>query len=438
MGLFLIILLAVVVWRMRVWRRWRRSGGADSLRWVFARYLIACVGVAVVLCGAALWSIGTATGELEERYSAVRDEARYVPVTLVTDDGTVVGKQYIGFDRTCDYTDFMSPGEARMYSLLTDPLFSMCLYPVLCAVCVAVTSALFYRRRLKAPLEALDKAAARIADGDLDFTVAVPGRDELARLGESFETMRAALADTSRRLWRTLEEERRVQAAFAHDLRTPLTVLRGYDEFLLKYADTLPPEKLRETLGTMHGSLLRLESYTARMGHLRKLEALELRPAPTALAPLCQTLRGEGEAICGPGVAFTLAGCGGAFLLDEALLREVFENLAGNAARYAAARVNVSLAAQGPELVLTVSDDGPGFSEAALRHAADAFWRDEGVPDAARGEHFGLGLCICQTLCQKHGGRLTLANGPAGGALATARFAAGGRSSDGKEKVLPP
>ena len=353
MGLVVLIIFAgIVLWRVAVWHR---SGRPDSLRWAFARYLLGCVGVAMGLCSAALWGIGTVTGNLEDRCSAALDAERYVPVTLVTDDGTVVGKQYIGFDSGYDLTAFMPPGEARMYSLLTDSFFAACLYPGLCALCIAVTSALFYRRRLKNPLETLDQAAGRIAAGDLDFTVSVPGHDELARLGASFETMRAALAEANRTLWRTLGDERRVQAAFAHDLRTPLTVLRGYDEFLLKYADTVPPEKLRETLKTMHGSLERLESYTARMGHVRRLEALELHRAPADLTALCADLAAEGEALCAAaGRTFALTGAAGTFDLDEGIVREVFGNLTANAARHAAVAVTaaVTVAADGSALTL--------------------------------------------------------------------------------------
>ena len=213
-----------------------------------------------------------------------------------------------------------------------------------------------------------------------------------------------------------------MQAAFAHDLRTPLTILRGYDEFLLKYADTVPPAKLRETLETMHGNLERLEAYTARMGRARKLEALELHRAPVDLAALCTGLAAEGEALCA-GKAFALTGCEGTFALDEEIFREVYGNLVSNAARHAAGAVRAALAVDGDTLTLTVADDGPGFSAAALAHAADAFWRGGDAPDAARGEHSGLGLYICRVLSRKHGGTLTLTDGEEGGAAVTASFA---------------
>lgn len=410
----------------RCWKKRREHGDKpDTLRWAFARYMTGCVLAAAALCGVFTFLFAWTRDSLEDRYhDAYYDANNYQQSYIVTANGILVGSTYIGFGGSDapEITDLMTPGEARLYSLVNNSLVIVTVYLFLCVSCVGVTSVLFYKRRLQQRLTLLDEAAGRIAEGDLDFTVSVPGNDELTRLGTSFETMRAALADTNRKLWRTLEEERRVQAAFAHDLRTPLTVLRGYDELLLKYGDHMEPEKLHATLQTMHDNLRRLEEYTARMGRMRKLEALELAPAAVELAELSQSLREEGAALCGGTVAFTLEGCEGTLTLDEALLREVFENLTSNAARHARSAVRVTMTVRDSVLTMAVQDDGNGFSDAALSHAADAFWRDETAPDAARSEHFGLGLYICQVLCQKHGGALTLENGPEGGALVTAKF----------------
>ena len=391
-----------------------------------ARYMLLCIGLTAVLCLAVMISLERVRNRLDERYDNLYFRENYQTAYLVDSQGNVLSSTPVGIGLFDDdvvvpirpITDYMTPGDKMLYRVLQIYPFFL---PLCFAAAVAVTSALFYSRRLKKPLAALDAAAGRIAAGDLDFRVEVPGSDELARLGASFETMRAALAETSRTLWRTLEEERRMQAAFAHDLRTPLTVLRGYDEFLLRYADVLPPEKLRDTLRTVHGSLDRLERYAARMSRVRRLEELTPAPAPVDLAALGRALQADGRALCG-GLEFALEGCAGTLCLDEALVREVFENLAANAARHAAHAVSVRLTAGAQALTLTVQDDGPGFGPAALVHAAEPFWRDDGgARDAA---HFGLGLYVCRLLCEKHGGRLRLANGPQGGAQAAAVFAA--------------
>lgn len=85
----------------------------------------------------------------------------------------------------------------------------------------------FYRRYIAEPLASLGDAADRIAAQDLDFEVAPVRGRELGRLAEVLERMRAALFDAYRELWRTAEDRRRLNAAFAHDLRTPVTVLKG-------------------------------------------------------------------------------------------------------------------------------------------------------------------------------------------------------------------
>ena len=103
------------------------------------------------------------------------------------------------------------------------------------------------------------------------------------------------------------------------------------------------------------------------------------------------------------------------------LVDEVLGNLVGNACRYAAGEVvlevRVRAAGDGAALELTVADDGPGFSAEALRHGCDAFFGE-----AKSAEHFGLGLAIAAALVHLHGGALTLANAPIGGARVTATF----------------
>ena len=90
--------------------------------------------------------------------------------------------------------------------------------------------------------------------------------------------MRSALYESNRQLWRSLEERKRLNAAFSHDLRTPLTVLRGYADFLEKYipGGRIPEKKLLEVLGMMNGQIVRLEHYT------QKMSASVLKPQPSS------------------------------------------------------------------------------------------------------------------------------------------------------------
>lgn len=284
----------------------------------------------------------------------------------------------------------------------------------------------FYRLKLKRPIAILRDGAARIAENDLDFVVEVPSGDEMGQLCAAFETMRAELEHNHRELWRGMEERKRLNAAFAHDLRTPVTVLKGYTDLLAAYLPTgkLPPEKVRSTVACMSDSVGRLEAYISSMSTVQKLEDTEPAPVPVASAVLSDRVRGSLEMLAAGTdrqFYFTARNLPERLSLDEGIFFRVFENLAANALRYAATGVAVTLRTEDEFLCLTVSDDGRGFSPEELHMAAEPFYRDREQSDSL---HLGLGLSIVKTLCEKHGGGLLLENNPSGGACVTARFAA--------------
>ncbi|MFD2880718.1 HAMP domain-containing protein [Paenibacillus rhizoplanae] len=90
----------------------------------------------------------------------------------------------------------------------------------------------FYHNKLKQPIGTLREASQKISGNDLNFRIPQASEDEMGQLCGSFERMRAALEDNNRQMWRSIEDRKQLNAAFfSHDLRTPLTVLRGYADF---------------------------------------------------------------------------------------------------------------------------------------------------------------------------------------------------------------
>ncbi len=286
--------------------------------------------------------------------------------------------------------------------------------PVWSALCILGAALLFYRNKLKRPLAELRLASEKISQNDLDFTVTVHSRDELGQLSASFETMRAALARNFSEMWRQMEERKRLNAAFAHDLRTPLTVLKGYNEMLQASGE----EPTRATAITMGRHIDRLEQYVSTMSQLHRLEDTRPELRSTPLSPLAASLAESGKMVCtqaGKGFSMEDRTASPRLALDGAFVAQVFGNLVANAARYAGSAVALSLAETDGGLLLTVADDGPGFAPETLEKAADPYFTGE------KGSHFGLGLYICTTLCRHHGGWLKVENGPAG-AKVTAFF----------------
>ena len=316
----------------------------------------------------------------------------------------------------------------------------------------------FYRVHIAGPLAELAGAADRIAGQDLDFAIGTVRGRELGRLSETLEHMRASLLEAQRELWRTAESRRRLNAAFAHDLRTPITVLKGTVEMAqmrLRRGDTLDAG----ALDALSSQVARLERYATSMGGLTKLEdrpverealalddlreeldrhvsgviaarggdlKLELpsmgetaampapemaaMPAPeTAVAPATDAVDGSASAADGRPAA--------PLFLDLPLVEEVLDNLLSNACVHASARVAFDMMVDASVLTVVVTDDGPGFTPEALRRGCDPFFSEN-----KSAEHFGLGLNVSSILCGLHGGRIALANAESGGARVIATF----------------
>ena len=100
---------------------------------------------------------------------------------------------------------------------------------------------LFYKHKLKHPIEELELASQQVGRNNLDFHITYENKDEMGKLCREFERMREQLAENNHKLWEMIEEEKALRAAIAHDIRSPLSVLAGYQEMLSEY---LPEEEI--------------------------------------------------------------------------------------------------------------------------------------------------------------------------------------------------
>ncbi len=336
----------------------------------------------------------------------------------------------IGFDRTADeqkgsisyqtplnLMDHFTPADRTIYNILG--FLSIGVYPICFIFCIVATSILFYKRHMQKPLAILDHAAGQIADNNLDFKIVYDKEDEMGKLCSSFEKMRQALQESNEEMWRQMEERKRLNAAFSHDLRTPLTVLKGQSELLRQYAPKMTAEKVSDISEMMHRHIVRLEEYVQTMGELQRLEDIEIVRQSITLEALCKQLEETGEAVRnGKGFSHEVIGDRDSYLnIDAAIVMRVYENLLANAVRFTKEKIKVSAESQDGYLYLTVSDDGAGFIKKDLENATKPFYKTVRETD---NEHFGMGLNICKVLCEKHGGYIRLSN--RNGAVVTTVF----------------
>ena len=287
---------------------------------------------------------------------------------------------------------------------------------------IILAALLFYRLKLKKPFDLLGEASKRIADNDLDFHIEYDGYDELGRLCSAFETMRSSVQQNNITMWRSIEERKRVNSAFAHDMRTPVTVMKGYADMLQNYMpeQKLSREKEIQTVSKIRNHIGRLEQYIESMSAIQKLEDLEVSPTFIDMSALISEIKESASIICGEnGKHFSVDTIenAGAVSIDRNVLLQIYENLVANAVRFSQSEICIELKADANNISLCVRDDGQGFSNEELTNATKPYYKGE---NTSADMHFGLGLYICNLLCKKHGGACTLSNGENGGAVVTA------------------
>lgn len=288
--------------------------------------------------------------------------------------------------------------------------------PLYSAVCIIAAAFLFYKNKLKIPLAELRTASQKISNNDLNFSVKYDSKDEFGQLCTSFEIMRAALANNFSEMWRQVEERKQLNAAFAHDLRTPLTVLKGYNEML----QTSDNAQIIKTATTMGKHISRMETYINSMSKLCRLEDTQPEYKTIFLQPFLSALSESAEIVCTQkGKTLYLQNEIPVMYLsiDTEFISQVSNNLIANAVRYAHTTVILSFTLHDNGLQLSVSDDGKGFKKNILHKASSPYFTEE----TDRSEHFGLGLYICKLLCKHHGGYLQIEN-TSSGAKVTAFF----------------
>ncbi len=305
----------------------------------------------------------------------------------------------------------------------------------LAAAAAATAVSLWLVRRLTRPLQAMERTARAIAGGDLDARVGLPDADdELAAVGTAIDTMAAELSRH-----RTLE--RAFLMSISHDLRTPLTSIRGYAEAVAEGAADDEESRRRSAL-IIQAEARRLERLVADLLELARLDAREfsLHPGPVDVAEVARHAALALEpAAREAGLRLVVAGEPGPItaVADPERLAQVVANLVENALKYAATTVEISTrlvvppgsTLNAPGVEIGVADDGPGIDPEDLPRVFERLYTSRRQPGRKVGT--GLGLAIVRELVAAMGGRVSVGRTPEGGTrFVVALPASGALSSD--------
>jgi two-component system OmpR family sensor kinase len=219
------------------------------------------------------------------------------------------------------------------------------------------------------------------------------------------------------------EAQRRFTADASHELRSPLTALRGEVELALRRDRS--PEEYRRVLSSALEEAERLSGMAENLLTLARSDAGAIQPRLAQL-DLGERVRGVIERLApraaARGVDLKVTGDEGLSIVgDSALLDRLIWNLAENAIKFGSAggRVDVCLEARDGDAWLVVADDGPGIPTDDLDRVFERFYRARGAVDP---EGSGLGLAIVRAIAMAHGGEAIAGNGSEGGASFSVRL----------------
>lgn len=284
---------------------------------------------------------------------------------------------------------------------------------------LAVIVAALVTRQLTRPLGRLVVGAQRLQAGERDLQLPVPRRqDELRDLTTAFNDLTTSLA--RQEAWR-----RGLIADVAHDLRTPLAVLRSEIEAM---QDGVQPTDAA-ALTRLHSEVLLLARLVTdlRLLSLAESGALSLKPVELDAGHMLHALADAyANRAAGAGVTLEVVAPRPAPLLaDPDRLTQTLRNILDNALRYAApGAVTLSAVQDGQSTRLTIRDHGPGFRPDDLSRAFERFYRADAsrTRDPQGRASSGLGLAIARALTEAQGGQIEARNHPEGGAEFTLTF----------------
>ncbi|WP_424765539.1 sensor histidine kinase [Paenibacillus sp. sgz302251] len=277
----------------------------------------------------------------------------------------------------------------------------------------------FMSKNIIRPLQALRNAAREIKEGNYDFKLHVSGRDEIGQLGIAFEEMRSRLQQSIRVQLQYEKNRKELIANISHDLRTPLTAIRGYvDGIMDGIADT--PEKSAKYMRTIAVKADEMDNLIEELFLYSKLD-LDRQPFQFELVNLDSFLQDWAEEL-----QFELGKKAIMFnadirlnseiivSLDRDHFKRVLGNIVQNSVRFidkSDPEIHLNAYRKGGEAVIEIADNGIGIDSGALPHIFERFYRADESRNAHTGGS-GLGLAIAKQIMDGHDGIITASSEP--------------------------
>ena len=288
---------------------------------------------------------------------------------------------------------------------------------IICVVIIllltAVMMIVWIYRSMITPIQKLRVAAENIKEGNLDFALDTQGDDEIGELCTTFEQMRQRLKDNAEEKLSNEKENRALISNIAHDLKTPITAVKGYSEGIMDgVANT--PEKLDKYIRTIYNKANEMDTLINELTLYSKIDTNRI-PYDFAKLNVAAYFKDCVEEIGldleAKGIAlsyFNYATPDTQIIADPEQLRRVINNIIGNSVKYMNKTekfINIRIKDVGDFIQVEIEDDGRGIAQKDLPYIFDRFYRTDASRNSATGGS-GIGLSIVKKIIEDHGGKI--------------------------------
>lgn len=313
-----------------------------------------------------------------------------------------------------------SPGSIFIVSGVDDNIpevKSMFLEMLIISVCILVLAGTllttwFYKTMVK-PLGQLQKATYEIKNGNLDFTLEVEEEDEIGQLCQDFEEMRIRLKESAEEKLQYDKENKELISNISHDLKTPITAIKGYVEGIMDGVAS-SPEKLDRYIRTIYNKANDMDRLIDELTFYSKIDTNKIPYTFTKIdvaGYFRDCIEEVGLDIEARNIElgyFNYVDEGVMVIADAEQMKRVINNIIGNSVKYLDKKkgiINIRIKDVGDFIQVEIEDNGKGIAAKDLPNIFDRFYRTDSSRNSSQGGS-GIGLSIVRKIIEDHGGRI--------------------------------
>lgn len=292
---------------------------------------------------------------------------------------------------------------------ISDIMVLICLVVPVIVICLV----LWIYHSIVTPIHMLQLATQNIKNGNLDFKVEVHNKDEIGELCEDFEEMRKRLKDNAEEKLRSEQQSKELISNISHDLKTPITAIKGYVEGLIDgVADT--PEKQNKYLQTVYSKAIDMDHLINELSFYSKIDTNKIPYTFSRLNVVgyfedcAEDLSRELE---DEHIGFSYRNYvddSVQMIADAEQIKRVINNIVGNSKKYsdkADTKIHMTIKDVGDFVQVEIEDNGKGIAAKDLPYIFDRFYRTDASRNSSKGGS-GIGLSIVKKIMEDHGGKI--------------------------------